>query len=197
VGVDYLSSVIRLLPEDNFHLTFVGQASPALRPLQAMVRERPSITLLKAGTSQATIDEYEKYYAAHVVGAEITKPSEQAFKVLAPHDRVGGNILLFARPVDLQEYENLAYLTRYHLIPTPEQHQKLYQHAKSDSVPTKELQTTASGWRGLRLSEDPLVAAKFIIWCRKHLFAHMGSTQPKEAELQPDGAACFWQTVLQ
>lgn len=192
VGLDYLAELAVSLQDQSVHFTFVGQASPRLKSL-----ERLPVELLKAETAEGAVTAYDTYYREHVVGAEITKPSEQAFKALIPTDRVGGSILLFARPVGLQEYENFRYLEHYHFIPTLPVHRELYDLAKTHTSLPAKFPSLAAPWRGLRLPTDPALAATFIAWARTSgLLSLMGTEVPTAPELSSDGAKLFWQHIL-
>ena len=196
VGADFLAQLASQLPA-GFHSTFIAKTSSSLASIKSLTSHNPQVSLIETDTSSATINAYEQYYQDHVVGAEITKPSEQAFKVLAPHSRVGGSILFFVHPVGRQEYENLTFLTRYHFIPTSVEHQTLYHLAATHGELSTSLLQEASNWRGLQLPSDSREAANFIVWSRESgLLTAMGDTLPREPELQPDGAARFWQAVL-
>ncbi len=56
---------------------------------------------------------YNNIYLNNAISAEITKPSEQAFKVLLSNTSVGGSFLFFSQPIGRQEYDNLNFLKRH------------------------------------------------------------------------------------
>ncbi len=80
------------------------------------IRTKKYLNLYTAESYQNTVDLYDNIYQKNVIAAEITKPSEQAFKALLTNDSIGGSFLFFATPIGRQEYDNLNYLHRNDLL---------------------------------------------------------------------------------
>lgn len=200
VGLPFLTSLASSLSRSTqpvFHLHLVGENSPRLqRGTEALTHLR-GMSFIKASSDNATISAYNRLYRQHVIGLEITKPSEQSFKVLAGRGQVGGSILFFTSPVGRQEYENLAYLVRNRFIPSPRDRNTLFSLARYHAAIPAEMLAQAKFWRGIQLPPDPVTASAFIAWCvTSGLCLKMGTVARREPSLQPTGAREFWDVVL-
>ncbi|MCX8009225.1 MAG: hypothetical protein N3A54_06040, partial [Patescibacteria group bacterium] len=182
-----------------FHFHIVGKRTEISRLYFSSWNQKSYATLYESYSDRQVVELYEEAYQETVLLAEITKPSEQAFKaIISPHKR-GGAILFFTEPVGRQEYDNLAFLRRHNLIPTEEENKKLYDVLKihKQQLPP-EWSEQLSHWRALQLPNDPLQAATFI--ARLHQTAGFTSMIqcdiPKTSpELADTGTHQFWQTV--
>lgn len=153
------------------------------------------------------VELYEAAYTQAIIGFEITKPSEQAFKALLCASQRGGSILLFTDPVGRQEYDNLSFLRRHLLIPTNEEQQLLFELAETkqalSTAQQERLFPRAETWRGVRIPSDPKKAANFIWWClQEKLFAKMHECyscargdETCKHELGATGVVQFWELV--
>ncbi len=198
-GLSYLTDLAIHISNshDAIHTTIVGQATPRLKSTRRQLLRAKNIKCICAKSEDDVITAYENYYKENVVGAEVTKPSEQAFKVLARHDQVGGSILFLTHPVGRQEYENLEFLFRNRFIPTPSERRELFALARYHQTPSTAIRRQARYWRGLQLPPIPKEAASFIHWCLEtKLLADMGLVTRKAPSLQPDGAKEFWDIAL-
>lgn len=209
-GLIFLTGVMNGLRELSPRFTFdiVCRIAPYTRPF--LDSHGAAGATLHTGTrNHEVIAHYRRLYDEQVIALELTKPSEQAFKVMVGPQARGGAIVLFAPPVGRQEKDNLEFLTRHQLIPTSEQNRALH-HLSHGNKPFAEadaaLREAAKGWRSLELPRMPPHAAQFAHWALKSgLLAVMDSgAVPKERgtahaahELNPAGVAMFWDEVLQ
>lgn len=197
----------RILNNALFHC--VAKSAPFTQDFIAETTAHPYVDLRTATHDRTVVDEYEQIYRHEIIAMEITKPSEQAFKVLLePHQR-GGVIMLFTMPVGKQEYDNLDFMERHHLIPLLATHHRLYQcaiHNKPLEGELKEhVDIHAKHWRGLRLPADSNEAAIFVAWCLKEkiysrmllytLQIQMKHNTYNPYELGSDGVARFWKHI--
>ena len=113
---------------------------------------------------------------------------------------------MFTTPIGRQEYDNLFFLKRHHLIPREHEHAYLWecaQHAKDlQNGEGKDLLVEAASWRGLRLPEETRETAEFIWWCFKVgiLVRMMNGESPHlpdrhKQELGDKGVKLFWAEV--
>jgi len=170
------------------------------------LKKRSYVTLITASTDREIVEKYERLYQSTPVTLEVTKPSEQAFKALINPCQRGGSILLFSAPVGRQEYDNLAFLERHHLLPSAIEQQQAWEHAANNTLLDADKSTLFSQalrWRGIRLPDEPMAAANYIWWNVQHgLFSQMAYCKvgplpddPNPHELTPDGVSAFWQIV--
>jgi hypothetical protein len=165
--------------------------------------KRPFVEFEVSFSSREIIDKYTALYERYIISLEISKPSEQAFKVLLNPEQKGGTVMLFSDPIGKQEYDNLDFLRRHHLIPLKSEMEKLWYEAEKgleiDGM-GKWILEGAKYWRGLILPEGSIKAANFIWWClREGVLKTMVSDyiEPKGegSELGSDGVTKFWQKV--
>ena len=178
--------------------------------LNEMIK-RPQVKLHVANSDRGVVDVYEKLLTTEeVVGFEVTKPSEQAFKALVEPDCCGGPLMLFARPVGRQEYDNLAFLRRHGLIPELTLEKRLWRLAEAgenlrETDSGREILASSKNWRGLRLPMGSKKAAEFIWWCLSAgIFAKMirCRLEPKavdrhKEELHASGVVSVWERVAE
>ncbi|MBI3443098.1 hypothetical protein HY008_00300 [Candidatus Woesebacteria bacterium] len=208
VGQSYLAALInglsRLSPRFSFHV--VSKLTSYTRQFIDKLANTASVQMDVAGSDREVVERYEDVYKKYTIALEVTKPSEQAFKALVAPDKRGGSILLFAHPVGQQEYDNLDFLRRHHLIPSEDESRALWlgaEQEKSDQRFNSDLVIRSRLWRGLMLPPEANSAAGFIWWCFNHgIFWQMGhnelkasSTDKHSQEIAPDGVARFWQEV--
>lgn len=153
------------------------------------------------------VGSYESVYRNVPISLEITKPSEQAFKVLYTPKQHGGSILLFSDPVGRQEHDNVYFLMRHNLIPQFDFQTMLWRLSYKGlplQPPEKDkILALAAGWRGMRLPKNPKNSVRFISWAlREGIFAAMMEYQlkpkdydPHKDEMGSDGVSKFWTTV--
>jgi hypothetical protein len=208
VGLTFFRRLINALysRSNRFRFHVVAKAAPYTQGFLRNLRTHPSVTLHTATTDREIIEKYDQLYRTVTVTLEITKPSEQAFKALISPQRQGGALLLFSHPVGRQEYDNLKFLERHHLLPTMSQQQQLWECAAQNKTMNGEdsaVLSQALTWRGIRLPDDPLSAANSIWWSlQQGLFNQMlrcmvvpQPDDPAPRELTLDGVSEFWKTV--
>jgi len=210
VGLSYFRRLIDVLHRRSarFRFQVICKVSPYTQSFLQALQALPFVTLTTATTDREIVNKYERLYQSTPVTLEVTKPSEQAFKALISPYRRGGPILLFSAPVGRQEYDNLAFLERHHLLPTATEQLICWEHALNSAPLGDEqsrLYSQALHWRGVRLPDEPLAAANYIWWnVEQGLFGQMLhckleplADDPNPRELMPDGVSEFWETVSQ
>lgn len=200
VQLSYFQKLIGALRSlsDRYTFHIVALRSKSTSRFLSRLIGQPRVMLTVSPSHRQTVEAYEQLYEKQIIALEVTKPSEQSFKALVSPRRRGGVILLFSNPVGRQEWDNLRFMTRHHLIPTKEVQEYLWRQAASDSAPDLLILEKAKSWRGLRLPIHSLAGARFIHWCLKHgIFASMErfSGYEDDPELSPDGVARFWRMV--
>jgi len=181
VGMKFFINLIDLLyrrsPRFLFHI--ISKTSFYTLPYLNELISRPYVKMHIATQDKEVVDQYEEIYQQKIIGLEITKPSEQAFKALIKPTKIGGSLLLFAEPVGRQERDNLNFLIRHHLIPNRQEQQYLWRLAKNNkSIKLakigKKLFIMASRWRGMVLPHHSEASAHYIWWSwQQGIFAQM------------------------
>ncbi len=209
VGTMFVSSVTKelhhLSKRFSFHL--VCKRNVFTEVFIQRMGAKDYVQAYSSHSDRQIVELYETAYTQTVVGLEITKPSEQAFKALLCSEQIGGSVLLFTDPVGRQENDNLAFLRRHQLIPTDEEQNLLFdlsgKNQEMSAAEQERLFPRAQTWRGVRIPGDPRSAAKFIWWCHQQgIFARMhecyscarGDDSCKH-ELGDDGVKQFWKQV--
>lgn len=211
VGTDFLAKLIPALYKSSHRFVFhvIAKQAPYTTQFLASMLDHTYVHLNVATHDRETVNNYESLYTDHVISLEVTKPSEQTFKALLTPGQKGGSLLLFARPVGKQEYDNIAFLKRHHLIPSTSVQELLWEKAEKqislDTVFGRELRQVARTWRGLLLPFHSLQSSNFIMWCIKEgIFSEMmhytkqtHTPDPHENEIASNGVEQFWKTVSQ
>lgn len=209
VGTDFITSLMQQLHEksDRFVFHIIAKQATYTSSFLSKMVEIPYAKLHVSTHDRETVNNYEKLFSEYLISLEVTKPSEQTFKALLSPYQQGGTILLFAHPVGRQEYDNIAFLRRHHLIPTLHVQKMLWEKAaKQASLENpidKDILRSAKTWRGLLLPNDAYLATQFITWCIKEgIFIQMMhyTTQTHETDMHPNelgdsGVKLFWHTV--
>jgi hypothetical protein len=179
VGMKFFSHIMRRLHSASPRFVFyvVCRKAPFTANFLHRIKHKEYVRLFASSDYNDVVKAYEKVYLENVIAAEITKPSEQAFKAPVRADAVGGSFLLFAEPVGRQEYDNIDFLKRHGLL--------------SDDLNSR---------RGYILPFGSKASASFI-WdlfnSGKMLSAfNKYSPQPPTDELGDNGVAKFWQLIL-
>jgi hypothetical protein len=155
--------------------------------------QRASVEVTTYEHDWDVVSAYERIYKREVVGVEITKPSEQAFKSLYTPRMYGGSVLLFSNPVGRQEDDNVAFMRRFGLLPNAREAMILYDNLKlfQDS-----LKKEACGWRGVMLPPDDgeLAAQKIATWHKKGILLTMTKYQHPidSGVVRTDGVDGIW-----
>lgn len=207
-GLPFLSGVMNGLRQrsSRFGFDIICRIAPYTREFLD-AQGKAGATLLTGTRNHEVIAAYRRLYDEHVIALELTKPSEQAFKVMVGPQARGGAIVLFAPPVGRQEVDNLDFLTRHQLLPTATQHKALHRLSVKNTPfaqVEESLRTAARGWRSLELPRGAEDAAHFAHWAlTSGLLAQMDGcpvplqrkTPNASVELDPSGVALFWQEV--
>lgn len=118
VGMEFFLHLMRRLHDMSSRFVFyvVCRKAPFTANFLRLIKSMDYVRLFASSDYKEVVDEYKLVYLKHVISAEITKPSEQAFKALLRADSVGGAFLLLAQPVGRQEYDNINFLDRHGLL---------------------------------------------------------------------------------
>ena len=183
VGLSFTTSLIKMLSKKSsrFHFFVLTKKSVYTEVFLSNLAKVPNLQLITGKNDNEMIGLYEKLYRDNLIHLEITKPSEQAFKAILPPSEVGGSLMLFTAPVGRQEYENLSFLKKHHLMA-----------GNNNLIP-----------RGIKLPKEPTMAADFVLWALESgLFLKMSQHNFKfsqeslaSGEVGSDGASLFWKTV--
>lgn len=200
VGTDYFTVLTAELNKKSSRFLFhiVCKDAPFTKKFISEVAVHEYIRIYGAQEDRKVINIYEDIYQKNVISIEITKPSEQSFKALLDCRAESASLLLFTEPVGRQEYDNLDFLKRHKLIPS-NQDQELLTHMKINL----DVLSKASSWRGIRIPQNPVMAAQFIYWCLETgIFSKMmryklviANGHLNQNELFPDGVQTFWKKV--
>lgn len=210
VWMDYYRQLIDSLHtySDRFVFHVISKKAPYTKRFLSTMLTYPWVEQYTSLHDREVVDMYETMFMSRLVSLEVTKPSEQAFKALINPTQRGGAILLFSTPVGRQEYDNIHFMVRHHLLPDKKRKEFLWAKAKL----SKGLETTAEKrsimadaklWRSLELPTDPNDAAEFIWWCLSQgIFKSMMECRVKADpskrhgnELGDNGVELIWQSV--
>lgn len=212
VGTEFMSTLMEKLHmrSNRFIFHVITKYAPFTSNFLSNISKHAYVNILTSVHDRLLVDYYVQMFERNVISFEITKPSEQTFKVLFEPKQRGGVILLFASPIGRQEYDNLSFLQRNHFIPSVLTHHRLYQAAEDNQILKNDLkrhvEKHAKNWRGLVLPKNPTAAADFIFWCHVNgIFEHMDKYNKKNPEhhtfntqeLGSDGVHSFWQKVAE
>jgi hypothetical protein len=209
VGLEVLKTLIESLHKrsDRFIFHVIAKKAEYTTDFLASLIDHPYVKLHVTTQDREIINIYESVYKDTTISLEVTKPSEQTFKSLLTTEKKGGPIMLFTHPVGQQEYDNIDFLHRHHLIPPPTVQTILWEKAeKQESLDTlfgKEVLRTAKTWRGLLLPNDAVAKTSFIFWCLQqgiftemmHYTPQQHTDDPHKDEVSDTGVTQFWRTV--
>lgn len=176
VGMKFFTRIIEKLHKlsNRFVFYVVCRKAPFTQDFIKRIENKDYVKLFVSENYQEVVHMYNRIYQNNVISSEITKPSEQSFKALLNINSVGGSFLFFATPVGRQEYDNLKFLKKNHLLST-------------DS-------------RGIVLPKGSTNSAKFIFkFYQKGILLDIFKkfkVDETNFETQPTGAILFWKTVL-
>ncbi len=193
VGLSYVMTLMKALHKASSRFVFhiVTKKAPFTLIFLQQLRGLSYIHVHALITDRGVITAYEEIYKKEIIAFEITKPSEQAFKVLLDCENRGASLLLFTKPIGRQEDDNLNFLMRHMLIP------------QKNEVLLDVWMQKAALWRGILLPKNPKKAAQFIWWClEKGIFSAMMTCKVRprpddqqSQELGTDGVEQFWKQV--
>jgi len=211
VGLTYFSQLVDDLHHLNSRFQFhvIVKSTSYTRTFISQMSRKPFVSLYTRTSDREIVDTYQEVYSQKVIGLEITKPSEQAFKALVTPRQHGGAIILFSRAIGRQEFDNLDFLRRHNLIPLQSERDYLWNQALNldTSQPTvnERILNEAKNWRGVCIPDTAHQAAQFINWAlAQGIFRQMYQCQvtPKgtdehKHELRGDGVRQFWNLVAE
>ncbi len=119
VGMEFFLHLMMHLHKKSSRFVFhvICRKAPFTQNFLRKVKYRDYVKLHISSDYKAVVDMYHRVYMENVIAAEVTKPSEQAFKALLRNDSVGGSFLLLAEPVGRQERDNIDFLNRHSFLP--------------------------------------------------------------------------------
>ena len=156
---------------------------------------RPAVEVTAYERDLDVVSAYERMYRREVIGVEITKPSEQAFKSLYTPRMYGGSALLFSNPVGRQEDDNVAFMRRHRLLPTDQQAMDLSGNLQACRT---DLTNSACSWRGVMLPPDDgkLAAQSIAAWHQEGILLAMTQYQQqpnRSGVVRSDGVDGLWE----
>jgi len=202
VDLKYYSELIFFLKDSPiiFQTFVVSRYSSYTKKFNLSLVNEDFIQIYPGQTDQQTVADYLRLYLSEVISLEITKPTEQSFKVLLDPVQRGGVIMLFDKPIGTQERDNLEFMRSHDLIPDEQVQDKLWKLAESDQPPSEEILNRASFWRGIQLPENAKNAANFINWLYyQEVFLRMLRYKPNlendRQEVNSLGSDLFWRKM--
>jgi hypothetical protein len=202
VGLSYYQTLLESLHaiSDRYFFHIISKQVPFTEKFIRTMLTKKYADVSVSDSDREVVRHYSSLFHRQILGYEVTKPSEQAFKALCKPDTKGGIILLFTEPVGRQERDNINFMIRNKFIPNQIEQKRLWQKAlRKETLDGKELHRM-SPYRGFRLPENPRQAAKYIQWClTEGIFTR--SIQYRvpldcdENECRPDGVVRFWREV--
>jgi hypothetical protein len=208
VGTEYSSTLITRLREKSgrFHFHIVCKDAPFTQDFLSQWAGKSWVDVRAGKQDRDVVNYYDDLMQTQVLALEVTKPSEQTFKCLAPTGARGGVILLFTQPIGTQEFDNMDFLQRHSLVPSSETNDQLWDAARRGTagVLRTRLVEESRVWRGVRIPHDPNAAADFIWWLHTSGYLarmHAGNLHRKVEDeesrvLGPDGVAEFWELAV-
>ena len=187
VGMEFFLHLMHRLHQASPRFVFyvVCRKAPFTANFLRLIKHRDYVHLFASSDYKEVVEAYKRVYLENIISAEVTKPSEQAFKALLRADSVGGSFLLFAQPVGRQEYDNINFLERHGLLLDP----------SSNAIPSP-LISEVSTQRGCILPNGSKASANLILDLfdtGKLLTAFKNySAPPQTDELGDNGVTKFW-----
>jgi hypothetical protein len=202
VGLKYFANFVNRLEENSqlYQFFIISRFSPHTKQFLFNMAQKPSVQIYSAQADHKVVNYYEKVYQQEVISLEITKPSEQAFKVLLDPVQRGGAIMLFSEPVGRQEYDNLKFMRKHRLIPDQDVQRELWELAANSQQISDYLLNQARHWRGVLVPNNAVRAAEFVEWLRlqgvlKQMNVYQPLEQQSRIEVSDQGVYLFWKTV--
>lgn len=197
VMLDFFKELILTLGQlMRVEFIVVARESAATAGFLGWCRSQDKVQILAARADREVVELYERAYAEQVIGVEVTKPSEQAFKALLKPEQVGGSLLMLTEPVGRQEEDNLHFLNRHHLCPDLKDLQVL---AGGRPV-AGDLLKRAGSWRAVAMPEGAGGRTAIMIHRLKQqgvlgAMADFSGFRGGHEELSSDGVAKVWDEI--
>jgi hypothetical protein len=156
VQLDFFKDFIGSVTADGVSVSVVSRDSHYTKDFLDWCRQAEGVDVIAHREDLDVVKAYDKEYELRVIGAEVTKPSEQAFKALYTPKQRGGVPLLFTEPVGRQEKDNLAFLRRHKLMPSLDDQAKIDAWCLTGNrLPIEDgLLDRAHHWRGVMLPKE-------------------------------------------
>ncbi len=202
VQLSYYQDLIGSLSADGVKTIVVSRDSAQTNNFLTWCKNQAEVTVVAHQADPDVVAAYDNEYMSMVIGVEVTKPSEQAFKALFTPKQRGGSVLLFSPPVGRQEKENLAFLRRHRLIPSVDDQARLNEWClRGNRIHiTPSLLERARHWRGVLLPESGLWAGVSI---KRLIDAGILSAMTRfsgflegHQEIRSDGVQDVWKTLV-
>jgi hypothetical protein len=200
VQLNYFQELLSVIGYGGFSdISVVSRDSSYTNDFISWCQKQPSIRVTADLLDRDVVLEYERQYEKEIFAIEVTKPSEQLFKVLVTPKRRGGVIMLFSDPVGRQEDDNLVFLLRHRLLPYPEEQRWLWKsRVTAEELKAKGIFEKARSWRGLRLPSNGYEAGQYIVRMRNlDVLSAMANFSGYMAhpELKGSGVKQFWEIL--
>lgn len=208
VQLDFYKDLLDLLTNEElkheyreFKFSIITKEGNYTTPFIEYLRDNPEVVFHIGANDFQTVQLYDKLYEQlNPPSLEITKPSEQCFKVLTHPGTVGGPLLLLTDPVGRQEYDNINFLERFNFLPNTDTHAQLFSQLckKTSNLNLNDFPGVHT-WRALKLPQDPEKASLFIInGLKSGLFLAMQNNAGYRHtdELSPNGVNNIWHITL-
>lgn len=201
VQQDYFRRLLPVLSSDERSVvTVVSRDSKYAREFLRWCGTMPLVETVADNFDLAVIAKYEREFLHQVLALEVTKPSEQTFKVLLNPKQRGGVVMLFTEPIGRQERDNIAFLRRHGFIPDQYDEEKMERLMRGEAKTVEsELMARARRWRGVLLPRaDGKLAGEAILRLRESgILAAMVdfSGFSSHPELSPRGVELIWQKL--
>lgn len=201
VQISYLQSIISYT---QTHLsnktTVIARDSSYTKSFLKWCSKQKDVEVIAYKHDREVVISYEEAYQRETFLVEITKPSEQAFKVLMSPKKRGGVILLFAKPVGSQEYDNVEFLKRHEYIPNDEDQKYLNElfHGSTDLSFLPHILKQARKWRGIVLPVSGEHAGYAVALLKElGILSVMVEYSRKDMSLEEkdDGVKRFWERL--
>jgi hypothetical protein len=201
VHLDYYRQLIVMLSQlMPFYGIVVSRESAGTKQFLAWCKQFNQLQLYVSRDDHEVVQLYEQAYKNHVIGVEVSKPSEQLFKVLFTPKQRGGAIMLLAEPVGRQEEDNMLFLNRHHLMPGLRHRMALSRLPNLTKEEREEVMIQASNWRGMPIPHEGAVAAGFIYSLYQQgilkQMMHFSGYMKGHHELSDDGVRQVWKKLL-
>lgn len=171
VNLDYLEELMSSLYRKNprFYFYVISRKNMYTESFLRKIGRRQYVSLITSTHDREIVKYYNDLLASTPISFEITKPSEQTFKVLIPTQLAGGMTLLLSQAVGRQEHDNVSFLKRNEYL----------------------------GARAFQISSEPRVAAEMIQkHLKERTFLNAFSKGKLLNTKSSNGAKDFW-TLLQ
>lgn len=201
VQLDFFEDMIGSATADGVKVTVVSRESGHSSKFLEWCRQQNGVRVVAHSEDLEVVKAYDQEYGLRVIGAEVTKPSEQAFKVLLTPKQRGGALMLFSAPVGRQERDNLSFLRRHKLIPSLDDQARIEAWCKTGNSVTLEdgILERARHWRGVMLPTEGMwagIALQRLISGRilESMVRFEGYLEGHE-EIRCDGVKQVWQVL--